>query len=332
MEMEFRDTSARRRRLLLYLGVALAFLAALMAYSMATQGLAAQEPPKMQAVLVATRDIPARTTLSGDDVTVRELPQDPALVPALTSPDQVLGRVSTVPMFSGQVIYPNTMITPIADAAFSILGPAEIITDETPDWRAVSVMVPPDRAVGGSIMSGQRVDLLVSVDIQIKVLDEDGNWVDQPTAEGFLTGKSTRIAIKDLEVLDVKPNEGIYILKVDAHQAEEIYHVASVAPGAFSLALRADGDTRPLDLDGYGETTDRLVMEYLFPVPRLLDLVELTNGEAAPPDGQPRVPAQPAPDPDQPAPEPDQPAPPTPAPVQPEPTPQPQQPDPTPVA
>lgn len=316
MAMEFRDTSSRRRRILLSLGVALAFLAGLIAYSMANQGLAAQEAPKMQAVLVATRDIPARTTLVADDVTVRELPEDPALAPAFASREEVVGRVTTVPMFNGQVVYPNTMVVAAADAPFSILGPTEVITDETPDWRAVSVMVPPERAVGGAIMVGQRVDLLVSVDIAIKVLDEDGNWVDQPTVDGFLTGKSTRIAVKDLEVLDARPEENIYVLKVDAHQAEEIYHVASVAPGAFSLALRADGDTRPIELDGYGETTDRLVMEYLFPVPRLLDLVELTNGEALPPDAQPPVPAAPTPEP-----EPEQPGPVQPEPVQPEPTP-----------
>jgi len=67
----------------------------------------------------------------------------------------------------------------------------------------------------------------------------------------------------------------MYILKVDLHQAEQIYHIVQVAPDSFSLALRPEEDTRAADTSQYGETTDRLIMTYLYPVPRLIDLSQL---------------------------------------------------------
>ena len=72
----------------------------------------------------------------------------------------------------------------------------------------------------------------------------------------------------------------MYILKVDLHQAEQIYHVVQEAPDSFSLALRPDSDTRIADTSQYGVTTDRLVMTYLYPVPQLIDLTQLLGGQS----------------------------------------------------
>ena len=56
---------------------------------------------------------------------------------------------------------------------------------------------------------------------------------------------------------------------------------------AFALALRPESDTRPLDRTVYGETTDRIIQEYRFVVPKILDLVTLeqpvTPGEPVEP-------------------------------------------------
>ncbi|MGZ8803515.1 MAG: hypothetical protein ACXWZL_13140, partial [Mycobacterium sp.] len=81
------------------------------------------------------------------------------------------------------------------------------------------------------------------------------------------------------------PDEGLYLLKVDLHQAEQIYHVVQVAPDSFSLALRPGEDTRAADTTQYGETTDRLIMTYLFPVPQLIDLSALLGVPVSPGQG-----------------------------------------------
>ncbi len=301
--MEFKDTGRRRRVVLIVLGLALAVGAGWGAYTLATNGNAAQADVIMESVLVAARDIPARTPITIDDVTVRSVPIDEALTQAYRESGQVVGRVTAVPVYADQQVTPNLFATTTADADFSILGPDEVVEELSPYWRAVAVSVPPDRAVGGEIAAGDHVDLFVSVDIEVLAVDPEGNYqsVETATEDGLQGGKSTKITFQDVEVLKTDIDGGMYILKVDLHQAEEIAHVVQVAPDSFSMALRPAEDTRIADSFEFGETTDRLVMQYLYPVPQLIDLSQLlglpvTPGASPLPGGS--VQPTPTPDPD----------------------------------
>jgi Flp pilus assembly protein CpaB len=276
MEMEFKDTGRRRRFLLIALGVALALAAGYGAFQLANNGNRAPAVVK-ETILVAARAIPARTTITNDDVTTRAVAIDEILPESYRSAEQVLGRVTSVPIYADQQMTPNLFATTAADAEFSILGPEETVAPDSEFWRAVAVSVPPDRAVGGQINAGQHVDLFISVQIDVLALDPEGNYqrVETATQDGLVSGQSTKISIQDLEVLKADADENMYILKVDLHQAEQIYHVVQVAPDSFSLALRPDEDTRAADTADYGTTTDRLIMTYLYPVPQLIDLSQL---------------------------------------------------------
>lgn len=279
MEMEFKDTARRRRLLLIGLGLALALAAGYGAFQLASNG---SRPPEVakETVLVAAHDIPARTQLTVDDVTLRDIPVDQILGLAYRSPADVAGRVTSVPIYADQQMAPNLFATAAADAEFSILGPDETIAPDSVFWRAVALRIPPERAVAGQIEDGQHVDLFVSVQIDVLAVDPEGNYqhIDTATQDGLMSGQSTKITFQDLEVLKTDPDNNMYILKVDMHQAEQIYHITQVAPDAFSLALRPDEDTRSDDTSQYGTTTDRLIMTYLYPVPQLLDLSKLLGG------------------------------------------------------
>jgi Flp pilus assembly protein CpaB len=300
MEMEFKDTGRRRRLLLIGLGLALALAAGYGAFRLASNGSNTPAVIK-EAVLVAARAIPARTTLTADDVTLRDVPIDEILGESYRDAEQVIGRVTSVPIYADQQMTPNLFATAAADAEFSILGPDETIAPDSEFWRAVAVNVPPERAVNGQIQDGQHVDLFISVDFQIVALDPEGNYqvVDTATQDGLMSGKSTKITIQDLTVLKADPDSNMYVLRVDLHQAEQIYHVVQVAPDAFSLALRPDEDTRADVPADYGTTTDRLIMTYLFPVPQLVDLTQLLSGQPLPspvvpapsPSGSPAAPS-----------------------------------------
>ncbi len=279
MEMEFKDPGARRRRLLFIVGVTTAVVAGLVAFQMSQGAGAAAAPPKTQKVLVATHDVPARSIMASADVVVRDVPQDPSLAMAMVDPTAVVGRVTTVPLVGGQVVYPTVFVGTTEGSGYSILTPDEVVTADSPFWRAVSVSVPKERAVAGTIMAGERVDLFASVRIEVRVVDPAGNYVDKPTVDGFQTGDSTKITFQDLEVLEAEPDDGLYVLKVDLHQAEQINHVAKVAPGSFSLALRPDADTRQANPADYGETNDSIIMKYLYRVPQLLDVTTLTQNQ-----------------------------------------------------
>jgi Flp pilus assembly protein CpaB len=300
MEMEFKDTGRRRRLFLIGLGVALALAAGYGAFQIAQNGNRAPAVIK-ETVLVAARDIQARTEITPDDVTTREVPIDEILSQSYHEAEEVVGRVTSVPIYADQQMTPNLFATAAADAEFSILGPDETVAPDSEFWRAVAVSVPPERAVDGQIHDGQHVDLFISVQIDILALDPEGNFqrVETATEDGLTSGKSTKISIQDLEVLKADPDENMYILKVSLHVAEQIYHVVQVAPDSFSLALRPDEDTRATDTSDYGTTTDRLIMTYLYPVPQLIDL-SLLLGQPVPtpvigpqpsPSGSPAAPS-----------------------------------------
>jgi Flp pilus assembly protein CpaB len=299
MEMEFKDTDRRRRILLLVIGAALAAAAGFGAFTMAGGGRN-NTPVITDSVLVAARDIPARQAVTADDVTVRQVPIDEVLPQSYKEAGLVVGRLTAVPVYSDQQMTPNLFATSDAERDFSILGPDEEVTLDSPYWRAVSVEVPLNRAVGGEISAGQHVDLVISVDIQVMGIDDEGNYqkIETATQEGLTSGKSTKITLQDLEVLKADPPEGMYILKVDLNQAEQIAHVIQMAPDSFALVLRPETDTRPVDPETYGVTTDSLVMTYLFPVPQLIDLSQLLGEPVTPtaPTGTPGPDESPSPD------------------------------------
>ncbi len=306
MEMEFKDTERRRRIILIVVGALLAGAAGWGAFMLAN-GNKGSAPVATESVLVAARDIPARQQVTADDVTVRQVAIDEVLSQSYKEANLVLGRLTAVPVYADQQMTPNLFATSAADADFSILGPDEEVTLDSPYWRAVSVEVPMSRAVGGEITSGQHIDLIVSVDIQVLAIDPEGNYqvIETATQEGLQSGKSTKITFQDLEVLKADAAEGMYILKVDLHQAEQIAHIIQQAPDSFAIVLRPDTDTRTADHVEYGVTTDRLVMTYLYPVPQLIDLTELLGFPVTPttpstspspgPDGSPTPAPSPGP-------------------------------------
>ena len=291
MEMEFKDTGRRRRLLLIGLGAALAIAAGYGAFRLASNGN--QAPPVIkESVLVAARDIPARTTLTADDVTTREVATEEVLTQAYRQPADVIGRVTSVPIYPEQQITPNLFATASADSAFSILGPDETVAPDSQFWRAVAIQIPSDRAVGGEVMAGQHVDLTVTVDVKVLLTDAQGNYVDCSaiTPSQVQCGKATKITFLDLEVLKALPDRDLYIFKVDLHQAEQIAHVLQQAPDAFTMFLRPDEDTRVPDTSQYGTTNDRIIMTYLYPVPQLTDLLKLLGPVPYPYPSAPIVP------------------------------------------
>jgi Flp pilus assembly protein CpaB len=291
MEMEFKDTGRRRRLLLIFLGAALALAAAYGAFVIASKGGPAQEVVK-KAVLVAARDIPARTAVTATDLTIRQVPIDEALSQSYDSQDAVVGRITSVPIYTDQQITPNLFATSTADADFSILGPNDQVTATSPEWRAVAVQIPAERAVGGEVKAGQHVDLVVSVEFKLLTQNPDGTLGEcvSSIASQFQCGRSTKITFQDIEVLKSTPDDEMYVFKMDLHQAEQVSHVIQEAPDSFTMVLRPDEDTRDVDLSQYGTTTDRLIMTYFYPAPQWADLSQLLGPSPYPYPGAPQAP------------------------------------------
>jgi Flp pilus assembly protein CpaB len=221
----------------------------------------------MRTVVVAAQEIASRKPIEEGDVTTRTVAADVTNDTAYTLIEDVLGRVSSVPISTGQLITRNMLASATTGQSYAILDAGEAYDPAGPDLRAISVSVPDDRAVAGTVVPGQRVDLLVTLAINPEI----GVVVGEPAATGpdeaeeqaaFIAGPSTKVTLQMLTVL--ARNGSIYILRTDLATAEKIAELAA-AGGQFTLVLRPDEDDRTAQT--VGSTLDMLLDEYEFPIP-----------------------------------------------------------------
>lgn len=260
MEMEYRDPS-KRGKFIVILGVVLALAAGGAAFFLINQAQqqAGQSGLKTVSVVVAARPIPARKPVEADDLTVRQVPLDPTNSEAIIvkQPDQVIGRVLAVSVLQDQMITLNMLASTATGGQFSILEPGETIAPDSEAWRAVSLTVPDDRAVGGLLQPGMTVDVFTSATVNVPQ--------DLLTAGKFYTDKSTKITYQNMVILARAGT--FYVVKATLGIAEEISHLQASGNATFSLAMRPEADIRLVDASALGETTNMLIAKYGLPVP-----------------------------------------------------------------
>ena len=262
MEMEYKDPS-RRGRWIVIIGVVLAVAAGGAAFFLINQAQqqAGQAGLQKVAVVVAAQTIPARKIIEAADVTVREVPIDDTNAQGIAStPDKVIGRVPAVAILQGQMVLTNLLASSTEGGQFSVLGPEESFGDDSPDWRAVSMTVPDDRAVGGLLTPNQIVDVFVTA--SVNVLTDSATGIGK---EGYYTDKSTKLSYQNMLIL-AKTGQ-YYVIKAPVEVAEEISHLQASGAAAFSLALRPDVDTRDVDATALGTTTNQVIVRYGLPIP-----------------------------------------------------------------
>ncbi len=260
MEMEYRDPS-RRGKFIVILGVVLALAAGGAAFFLINQAQqqAGQSGLKTVNVVVAARPIPARKPVEADDLTVRQVPLDPTNSDAIIvkQPDQVIGRVLAVSVLQDQMITTNMLASTATGGQFSILEPGETVGPDSEAWRAVSLTVPDDRAVGGLLQPGMTVDVFTSATVNVPQ--------DLIAAGKFYTDKSTKITYQNMVILARAGT--FYVVKATLGIAEEISHLQASGNATFSFAMRPETDIRLIDASALGETTNLLISKYGLPVP-----------------------------------------------------------------
>jgi len=262
VEMEYKDPS-RRGRWIVVIGVILAVAAGGAAFFLINQAQqqAGQAGLQKVTVVVAAQTIPARKIIEATDVTVHDVPLDETNAQGIVSTvDKVIGRVAAVSILQGQMVLTNLLASSSEGGQFSVLGPDETVTPESTPWRAISITVPDDRAVGGLLTPNQTVDVFVTATVNVLTNSEQGL-----PKEGWYTDKSTKLSYQDILIL--AKSGTLYVLKAPLDVAEEISHLQASGTGTFSLALRPDVDTRQVDASSLGTTTNRVIIRYGLPIP-----------------------------------------------------------------
>jgi pilus assembly protein CpaB len=223
--------------ILLGLGVVIAVAAGVGTYLYANATRNA--PPTDVAVvdvLVATRDIEARSALGSSDLKVVQLPRDAAPAGALREASGATGLITTVALSANEPVLPAKLAQPGSEGHIAVLPPGATVST-SPAFRAMSLNIPDANAAGGAIVAGDHVDILYTLSV-----------VD-PTTSDFVG----RIVLQDLPVLATTIT--VYSLRVDAATAERIAALQA-SGGTLQLLLRAPGDARPAGTAGASFTSE----------------------------------------------------------------------------
>jgi Flp pilus assembly protein CpaB len=239
------DGSKRRARLILILGVVLAIFAGAGTFFYASSAQTAVAPviPTTQ-VLVAAREIPAKTTLTAADLKIQEYNLDSKPAAALTAPEAAIGMVTVTPISVGEPILASKFSDP-KNPVFVVIPASALTADgaikaDTPNFRAMSITVPDANAVGGIIAPGDVVDLLFAMNFDpVKVFDK-------PKATQT-ADFSAKIILERVPVL--ARTLASYTIRVDALTAERLAYLQA-SGGQLSFLLRAPKDERAAGTTG----------------------------------------------------------------------------------
>jgi pilus assembly protein CpaB len=256
------DRSKRRARLVLIVGILIAILAGAMTYVVSSGSKSAEAPPPVPTtdVLVAARDLPARSALTAADVKVQKYPVDLAPPTALTKPEEVIGKIAQQPLAAGEPILPGKFATAGA-ASFTVFPPnaqppaGQPIPANTPDYRAMSLTVGDALAAGGFVQVGDIVDVLFTFNL-------DPTKFFTGTDPNRLPDFSSKIVLQNIPI--IARTATVYTIRTDAQTAEQIGYLTA-AGGTLNFLLRAGQDQRQAATAGvvFGSAFKK----FQFPVP-----------------------------------------------------------------
>lgn len=233
------DGSKRRARLILIIGVVLALFAGAGTFFYASSATTQQTPViPTTPVLVAAREIPAKTTLTPADLKVVQYNVDAKPVAALVKPQDAIGKITIESLSVGEPVLPTKFSDP-KNPAFvvvpaSFLGPDGAPKADAPNFRAMSITVPDATAVGGTIQPGDIVDIMFTLNF------DPTKFLQKPT-QNQTQDFSAKIILERITILARTAN--IYTIRTDAATAERIAYLQA-SGGQLAFLLRAPKDER----------------------------------------------------------------------------------------
>lgn len=180
--------------ILIVVGLVLAVMSVIGVLSLSQrQTTTAPTPTPMPTVkvVVAAQNVPERTMLQANMLTVKDWPAD--LLPAgtVTKPQDLIGKVTSAPLVTGEIV----LLSKVSIEQTAVgLAPSL-----PPGLVAMSLGLSPVLAVGGAIRAGDAVDILVSMEYSI--YDEAGSE-SRPLQATFYT-------IQDVPVLAVSGQQDV---------------------------------------------------------------------------------------------------------------------------
>ena len=236
------DRTKRRARFILILGVVIALIAGIGAFtvlSSAPSGAPAAPPPTTP-VVVAARELPVRTALAAADVIVREYKQDTVPLTSFRTVEEVLGKVLVTPVAAGEPLLP-TKLSAAGAAPFTVfppglsVSPTQPLPPNTPNYRAISISVPDAQAVGGVLQVGDLVDILYTLSF------DPAKYLRPPANPDRIADFTSKVVLQSVPIL--ARQAAVYTIRTDVETAERIAFLQASA-ATLQMLLRGAGDQR----------------------------------------------------------------------------------------
>lgn len=230
------------RNLLVALVAAIISAFLMYSYSQEKKAQIERELGAKRTVVVAKKKILEFQTIDDDMVELLEVPDRFIQPGAVTNPESIVGFVAAAPIEKGEQILFNKLLQPGAETGLAM--------QVSPSKRAVTVPIDEVRAVGKLIRPGDRVDVLVALDIG-KGLNAKREVItlltDVPVlATGVnVTGGLPRVIEYDAAsksliqtnlTADTKYNT--VTLEVSPKEAQDLVYILSTSPSSIFLTLR----------------------------------------------------------------------------------------------
>jgi len=230
-----------------------------------------QAPEEMVNVVFTARDIPMRTEIHSDMLTIKAIPKKAVQAMGVeadvfSTPEETRALFSKVPMVANEILRRGKLTTREEATALSFRIPE--------GKRAVTVGIDEAKAVGYAIVPGDHVDVIG----QFK-LDEEGKE----------STEQTQTVLQDVEVLEINmgnsPNQTtsqrpVVTLAVSPEQAEVL--VLTELAARIHFTLRNFRDSAEVQSDGtsisemLGRTSAPTITEV--PAPKQQPTIEIFSG------------------------------------------------------
>lgn len=203
-------------------------------YLKQVEASAQENKVEMSEVVVALTDIPSHVKVTEDMMEIKEIPSEAVHADTYTAIADVVGGTTKTELIAGEQVLTERIVATDEEATLAYRIPETM--------RAITVATSEVDGVGGYVMTGDKLDILVS-------------YTPSEGAQVVYT------QLQNIEVLERGPNAGTsdssgsgvptsLTLMVTPVQAEVIAY--GNLNGTFYFTLRNPADTAWQDLGGYG--------------------------------------------------------------------------------
>ena len=260
-----RPFGERKQRLVLYVGLLFATLAAVLVLVIAGNS-GGGGGGATQSAVVASQSIPADTRVTAEMLEVKLLDAEEVSADAFTARSQVIDRVVTEDVAAGQQIVPTLVSDKVGEGlAFTV----------SPGMRALSINVQEVVTAGGNVEPGDKVDIIGVFRLPASIDQETLNAALAYLAPGFTIELPTPPEPVEGET-DFAPVGGDYVLTVTLVQDLKVLGVAQ------SLVTRPVADSTAADSTEEAESEPGAVTATLELTPDQAQKLTLSDEYAIP--------------------------------------------------